>query len=171
MKKFEITKEQIKTIEADGCTYVKEWFPDAFKKKLIIGKWYKAPYGSLICFTGDLRKSYGISNFGNWFNDDWVLNQSELIEATPQEVESALICEATKRYANGVIIQSLYDYEAKKIGNCIQYYNETNCLWSNGVKLFDNGKWAEIIETITIQEAEKLLQTHYFAFQDFHCKI
>ena len=115
--KYEITKEQILKLAnkaEQGCTSViesdlKNWFPEAFKKELEIGKWYITDgnkcgqYGKTLIanFSGKEESSnYGITFFGTW-GKDLTLYHNDLGRstrlATPEEVEVALINEAKKR--------------------------------------------------------------------------
>jgi len=58
---MKITKKEYKRIlELD---------PNFFNEKLEVGRWYKYPMGSIICYTGDLYNSYGISQLGNCFKN------------------------------------------------------------------------------------------------------
>lgn len=45
MRKYEITKEQIITIESDGIGYIKDWFPEVFDNK----KGHNFPKGKDVC--------------------------------------------------------------------------------------------------------------------------
>lgn len=180
-EKFEITKEQLQTIEADGCTYVKEWFPEAFKKELVVGKWYvvkniacgsqgfsgigqytEEPNQSGLC---DSDKGY---NFKEASGRIWRTN-GNVTEATNEEVETALIAEAKKRgFKEGVFIKdfiSKHNYGTNKkefnrqqvSDQEFRYNNKYGFLFIGSLMIFNNGIWAEIIPTITKAEAEKRL--------------
>ena len=148
---------------------LRAWFPDAFKKELETGKWYKSGYGAIIfceSFTSNnniqgygfnSRKEYVPSTI--WFKiDKWQ-------EATPQEVESALICEAKMRYPIGSIIKLItgkIDDISEKLNG--EFFIEDNCVMAenmpdNYFTVFDNGKWATIIqpEKMTLEQIEKEL--------------
>jgi len=169
MKKFEITKEQVLKVSEWGNSkdkeLIKSWFPDAFKKELEAGKWAKSKNTNCLVFITEFAK-YGFNGYGfdneNKFcdlkNDDWTSNLSLWRLATEQEVKTALINEAKKRgLIDGNYIKSTNGYLGLvNDGNWI-YSQNANCLYYAGFILFNNGKWAEIIETITKEEAEKLL--------------
>lgn len=139
---------------------LRAWFPDAFKKELEYGKWYKSGYGAIV-FCESFTSNNNIQGYGfnsrkeyvqstNWFEiDKWK-------EATPQEVESALICEAKKRgYKDGDLIYS------KWAGGCTlnhkEPYLKNNELWFGDCRIFVDGIWAEIAEKMTISQIEKEL--------------
>jgi len=174
MKKFKITKEQIINLHKSYCLSelkddLEMIFPDAFKKELIVGKWYKG-YNSIFFLTkieNELGYAYGIDE-GIW-KDECAFKMSltgKDVEATPQEVEAALICEAKNRgFVDKISFNELEDSEngsifteGARVGSC--FYLENNKLYTTGRGkwcVFKGGQWATIIETITIQEAEKLL--------------
>lgn len=166
MEKFEITKEQVLKVAEWGNLkdkeLIKQWFPDAFKTKFT--GWAKDIHEFnkkwIAYYENDVLK-YGIDASGDWFKAKSNANYNECEsnrEATEQEVETALINEAKIRYRNDVNILSLaFNNDIDKLGLTFQYYLDRNDLWSNGIKIFNNGKWAGIIETITKEEAEKLL--------------
>ena len=124
--KYEITKEQVlenykyalNNQDYLSARNLKEWFPNAFKKELEVGRWYKSiKRNFLVNYQGD-----NMENYGFWENQGFKNNiafggywKDECIEATPQEVETALIAEAKKRG------------------------------FKEGYILFNSGKWAEII--------------------------
>lgn len=115
------------------------------QKELEVGKWYKHPnnkYPNWLVYYGGNKKCYGFRTSGVWdydYKNEWFeyLNAYPMVEATPQEVESALIEEAKKRYKN-------LDFKN------VKYLHEINELWTSSeyfdIQLFANGKWAEVIE-------------------------
>lgn len=163
-----------------GLTMCSEWkeaiekqYPE-FKTQLEVGKWYTHDNGFLFCFTGGFDKDkdpfgYGLSTYGNWYDldetEDGGWNGKELRPATKEEVEEALINEAKKRgFKEGVRIKVHADEldnpentgrSLNIDGNHITYDGES--LVFDCAVIFHNGKWAEIIETITKEEAEKQL--------------
>lgn len=164
MKTFEITKEQIiKLHKNEGSKYVKEWFPDAFKPELEVEKWYKYPIFSekfIFHFNGNIDTfQYGFDAIGDFSISLAIRNEeiNQYFEITPQEVENALINEAKKRGLNvyGAYIESTQGICGNITGG--SYVYSSNKLYYSGFVIFDNGQWAEIIETITKEEAEKLL--------------
>jgi len=162
MKKFKITTEQLQTIEADGCTYVKEWFPDAFNEKLEVGRWYvrKENLKCIICYT-DNGSGYGFGYAGIWGN--WALNERNIKDfrkATNQEVLEVLTKEAVKKgFKEGRKFTSCVSNFIDICNGYFSYNEELNELYSNGTCVFSNGKWATIIKTkqMTIKEIEKEL--------------
>ena len=94
---------------------------------------------------------YGIDIEGKWIDTRKVLQG--MVEATPKEVEEALIKEAKRRYKKGVTLKCLHNASNQEItsnkvfswdGGCLRYGYTKGC----GVMcLFDrNGTWATIIE-------------------------
>lgn len=166
-QKFEITKEQIFTANNAGFLRIKEWFPEVFKNDLEVGKWYKNPQAGSIAFCEEILDKVSFLGFGfgnncsnnKWFNkSDVEFTSYKWQEATPQEVETALKNEWIKRGGkNGVSIISTSGVIGLVNGGVWIFDKSFNKLYYGGYVIFDNGKWATIIETITIQEAEKLL--------------
>lgn len=149
---------------------LRAWFPDAFKNKLEVGKWYKNldnGYEKSICCVIEVNKEdkdcfsgYGIDYVGEYFYepiDTTFCGSNNWQEATIQEVEAALICEAKKRgFVDGGYYQWINCPLRKVYGS--NFIFDKNILRINGFTIMDaDGQWAQIIETITIQEAEKLL--------------
>ena len=170
----ESRKKFIKKAHSAAC---REWkeniekeFPKLFKKDaLVVGKWYKSrsclfnyqKHGNVYGFFGD-----GVWNNGNWSWDDTIAKP-----ATDKEVEEALIKEAKNRgfkigvkfikLSNGVVqtVDGLPYFEYGRVA-----VESPKTEWSSVYKggcsnpsIFDNGKWAEIVETITKEQAEKEL--------------
>lgn len=160
---YEITKKQLEMIEADGCTYVREWFPECFKKELIVGKWYKKQTNMcdwLMNYQGNTNISYGFNSLKKYSNEYLMEDANGWKEATSQEVETALICEAKKRgFEEGVQFNScVSDY----VGTCngdFRYDLRSNKVFSNGTCVFSNGEFATIIqpEKMTLEQIEKEL--------------
>ena len=137
---------------------LRAWFPDVFKKELEVGKWYNWKNDKALFNFQENGNIYGFLN-GKWhITDHWTWNDfKNCIESTPQEIESALICEAKKRgFKDGGYYQWINCPLRKVYGS--NFIFDKNILRINGFTIMDvYGKWAQIIETITIQEAEKLL--------------
>ena len=175
---FEITKGQVLELSKMNCV-IKEklcdLFPDAFKKELEVGKWYKSSCSVFFVTKIENEKvyAYGI-NDGKWLQDgcfDIKFSKNDT-EAAPQEVESALISEAKKRrYLNKLrFVKCLCDFSEEPTQ---EYYNEigalyyeksVNKLWIQDgsyldICIFDNGQWATIIhpEKMTLEQIEKEL--------------
>lgn len=183
MEKYEITKKQI--LELQNCntdSKLKKWFPNAFKTELEVGKWYKSNYPLLI-FVEEIHHSYlvgyGFNSIEEFKKGEFCRRQNDKYEvdyknfnfkeATEQEVETALINEANKKYKIGDYINGLYSKKVKCLtfestgngqGNvCVDSYYSVWINVGNGYneKVFDNGNWAEIIPTLTKKEAEEKL--------------
>jgi len=135
--------------------------------ELEVGKWYKWKNGKALFNFQKNGNIYGFLN-GKWhITDHWTWDDFENCqEATSQEIEAALICEAKKRgfvkdaYCNNSNIHGTKLHN-NKLGNGYFKFEE-NCLnWheidNTWYCIFKDGQWGQIIETITIQEAEKLL--------------
>lgn len=106
---------------------------ESIRKELEACKWYKSEYGSIICYTGDLYNSYGVTCTGNWYTSGWTMTNSSLTEATHKEIEQVLIKEAKKRGFKDEFIA----------------YNSTNnSLHGDDERtiLDSKGNWAETIE-------------------------
>jgi len=175
MENFKITKEQILELE-NGFTLpkLKQWFPDAFKVELEVGKWYKRKdkyCNWLMNFQKDNTKCYRF-NSSNKYDEDYLMIEDEgWNEATEQEVFEALKNEAVKRgFKNNLeLVKCLLGFSEdssqeyyKKLSSAFYFEKYANKLWIQGgsyldICIFDNGTWATIIETITKEEAGKLL--------------
>ena len=171
--KYEITKEQIESLRCvmnissceNGTSFLKEWFPEAFKPVLEVGKWYISD-GYLIN-KQEADNCYGFELYRN----SWVKNVSHELsehisgnyrEATESEVFEALKNEAVRRgYKNGNFKCLLMpDFTHEVMNNFhfqdnMLFHGESNVHKNNVI--FKDGQWAEIIETISKEEAEKLL--------------
>jgi len=160
---FKITKEQIlKLHKNEGSKYVQEWYPSVFeeeKKELVVGVWYVYE-NCVLNYQGlknGLLQAYGvlydkrwteISNFGTC-PERWR-------EATPQEIQQALENE-WKRLGGGVGVYFKSPInELSCIDNGIYTYRD-NKLFSNGIAIFNEGKFASIVPQYTIKEAEERL--------------
>jgi hypothetical protein len=161
---YEITKEQVLEL-AQHTHLAKDWFPDAFKKELEICKWYNWKKGKALFNFQENGNIYGFLN-GKWhITDHWTWDDFENCqEATPQEIESALICEAKKRgYKDGnyKCMSTVGRTHKHNFDYIYDFYdNIVFTGWNENDQrniIFKDGQWAKIIETITIQEAEKLL--------------
>jgi len=171
--KYEITKEQIETlvdVSKNAEIRLKEWFPEAFKTGLEVGKWYKTKFVFINITNIDAKgKVYGYGwdlcseIWHGSDNDDWGVDNA--IEATESEVFEALKNEAVKRgyEKENTFVKSII-FDDRKVNLSGSGYDKTNFRLEhngqfiyNGVTIFKKGKWAEIIETITKKEAEKLL--------------
>jgi len=149
---------------------LEEQFPSVFvKDDLEVGKWYKKPtFGKLLfLFSGEFSKTdcnihpnYGFDYDGSFSNTIGVYKTEieQYIPATPEEVETALINEAKKRgFKKGLRVNCLSGLSNFKISEkpCFVFNFEYNHLYYGGIKIFKNGKWAEIIEQPTEMTLEQ----------------
>lgn len=157
-------------VTVDGVKYLPEVKIETI---LEIGKWYKdksSEYKGLICIVEYNGENEGVTAYGFGWNSgefkethsNWVPSKNskkDLIEASEQEVFEALKNEAIKRgFDHGVyfIVPN-----SKTISICQNQLmlNERNnqILYFGDYSIFHNGVWGDILETITKQEAEALL--------------
>ena len=124
--------------------------PELFR--LEVGKWYKSGGSngdSLFNYqTGDgvygFMKKQGQWKWERCSDGRWSWDDTPCTPAADEEVESALINEAKIRglWDNKNIVCA---YSNKTVpGTKTTYYN--NRLWGQYGCIFDNGKWAEILE-------------------------
>ncbi len=167
---MEITKEQVLKLHiASGylnASYLEKWFPEAFKVELEVGKVYKYKgLKTLIKITKIHLKSFDVYGFNykgdykTWLDSDNI-NDDKWQEATTDEWESALIEEAKKRGYNNGNYKCLYQHgnSLETDGNIHMF--EGSVWIGNGVEtnqVFKKGVWAEIVKTISKEEAEKQL--------------
>lgn len=178
MKKYKITKEQVLELADLGYeNKLKKWFPEVFEAKLEVGRWYKGTYlddKNDLLFISNLDekmnlKGFGVSYVGNWFDcrketlhygnieesNDWTL-------ATDTEVLEALTNEAVKR---GFGKKNVYfiDCLSRNFISTGKFSFHNGKVENNGITngangwIFRDGKWAEIIPTLTKKEAEEKL--------------
>jgi hypothetical protein len=157
---MKITKEQLLTLEADGIGYIREWFPEAFEKQ---NGWYTdKEYPKWFGYFIEDKLCYGFNTDGHYFKEEIPIDDSEKsndIKATPEQVETALTNEAVMRgFKEGVWLESLI------VGNgdvkCCDNHSildKDGSFWIGGSCVMKDGIWAEIIPTITKEEAEKKL--------------
>lgn len=161
---YKITKEQVLMI-AEKTQIIKEWFPDAFKKELVAGKWMKTPIGGLYCpkeKQGNGFICYGFTPTSRTYKEIFVLLDitKDDVEATPQEIESALIREWEKRGGVGLDLHielNGKEYQLEKEVGKFQLIR--NILFYQGAPVMNDGKWATIIqpEKMTLEQIEKEL--------------
>ncbi|TYP89457.1 hypothetical protein BC792_12758 [Sphingobacterium allocomposti] len=138
-----------------------------------LDRWYKRAGRSLVYLTGITRGvgyGYGFDIDGNWFdrcNGNPIFIDC-LVEATPQEVEEALVKEAKRRgfLTQGTFFKSFTDggkvrevqpfecYDGKmnpiklSFSSGFLYYEEglkTSYGLCSNPRVFEDGKWAEIV--------------------------
>jgi hypothetical protein len=134
---------------------------EAFKKEkgLIeqfeVGKWYKCiNTKALVHYQED--NYYGFDNNGNWGDNILMLkNYSYWNEATPQEVEEALIKE-WERQGGREGLRNVEPLNGTVMSfDGIRYplrYSEGRLIAQRGETLFFNGQWAEIVEEKRVGE-------------------
>ena len=166
---YKINKETILKYQ------MKDEFPEVFEVKIEVNNWYISTEtgNKTLAFVKELLKNdfigYGFDAFGDYYNleGNWTSDLALWRKATPQEVEEALICEAKKRgFKNGSYkCLSLPKYTHKVKGvyffdkeNSRLLIGDTGNYNGNNNVVFYNGKWAEIIPTITKQQAEEKLK-------------
>ena len=172
--KYEITKEQILETIRTGTDvterYFKEIIPEAFKKELEIGKWYKY---KLALFYVTNKKSnnanyYNVFGFdvdGSWMTDNAATSFNEnYIEATPEEVASSLKKEAKKRgykqgitcaFGKGAYNRMIRENEIRWVPD----WQDKGALCMGMNVIFTQGNWAEILsQEKTVISMEKALK-------------
>ena len=173
--KYEITKEQILETIRTGTDvterYFKEIIPEAFKKELEIGKWYK--YKLALFYVTNKRSNnanyYNVFGFdvdGNWMTDNAATYFDEnYIEATDEEVEAALKKEAKKRGFEKSVESKCLVSNRNAVLSSDPYFSgdrilaRTKDLVSEFMILFKDGKWAEILsQEKTVVPMEKALK-------------
>lgn len=139
---------------------------------LEVGRWYKNWNCNLLYYITEINGAwivgYGFER-GKWITpeetnnkeDCWFdLSEDKLewaIPATEKEVEEALIKEAKKRYNDNDLVCSVYDkgYSGNIKLDTISVNKDNTEVWvkSSGynVQLMEQGKWAEIIQTKTVE--------------------
>lgn len=174
---FVITKEQIISVcmdcDFDGRGKLKEWFPDAFKedKRGEIGKWNKSYNGCLVFFINN-SVGYGFDALGGWMKEQGGFNLNDdhfkWAVCEDSEVTEALKAEAGKRYKNKDAIKCLANDFLNQI-DTVNFDSPKDCFVSRNefwipinagnqnACVFKDGNWAEIIPTISKEDAEKEL--------------
>ena len=167
----ESRKEFIKEAHKNACS---EWrlkiekeFPKLFiKDELEVGKWYQNTYGGIAFFQGKEVETYGLNSKGSWhLNNGWFQEVDNEVLATEEEVFEALKKEAIKRgFKKGATVDFGNGYVRNLETNNFYLESELDgyylCLrdtQDGGDIVFRKGKWGEVVETITKEEAEKQL--------------
>lgn len=180
------TEERIKALEAEITRNSQELqqLKQDIKPTFEVGKWYKTDClnGSLFCITElpiELNevKGYGFEN-GYWYHKTtcgyWTLEEKHNTRpATESEVFEALKKEAIKRgFKKGCKVKNNKTIKEGRIYNIeSDTFNYTdNTLTINGIYIFWDGVWAEIIKDEPIKiggyEVKKLENGSY----DIGCK-
>ena len=155
MKTFELTQEQINQLaeKKHAKELLQQFIPEAFKTELEVGKWYKLKDNPKILALYDCFKHH--RPYAYIFNEkcDYEYRvEFSLFElptywelATEEEVSEALINEAKKRGFNNIGDLKIKNTHGG-ISNDFYYDYKSNTLQLDGAIIFNNGKWAEIIE-------------------------
>ena len=143
---------------------IEEVVPELFpKNELIVGKWYKKG-DAISMFNGVGEYSYGIHSNGSWMDVHFWFGCSKSIErwqpATEEEVFKALKKEAVRRgVKEGVKVKSTFDGNQYTLNNYSFTFNRDgkNTMAFGGVQIFNNGKWATIIEPALPKSLQKAI--------------
>ena len=178
MKTFTITEEQVKEAYNAACNVwkakIKDWFPEAFEKKLEVGKVYKYPNFAggkfMFKFNEFGTDNYGFSIIGEWSDNlkVWKNEVNLYEEATKEEWLEALKEEAKRRgFIEGIKFNCPYSGKVETLGNTLDYEFTGHdsekfgkCLRDNmGYVIFYNGIWSEIVkeEIPTQKEIDRVL--------------
>jgi hypothetical protein len=180
----EFIKQGHKAACSEWKEKIEKEFPKLFKKNaLVVGKYYKLTQDYVNLKKDNIFefleyqtscKTFAIvrhSVFDNSKTDYAAPYSNTLIPATDKEVEEALIKEAKNRgFKEGVkfinldsgVVQTVNRLPYFELGRLAVKSTETE--WSRSYKggssnpsIFEYGKWATIVETITKEQAEKEL--------------
>ena len=184
---YTITKDQVQSLHRHGNSITKAFctdtYPDCFPTVVELNTWYKSSHHEkMLIYPTSKNKSgylygYGFNTKGEFLiykeenRSECLCNDSAaeyLIEATTQEVTDALTTEAKKRgFKLGSRITPLYSDGSKyfpeenSIDKPLIFFYKNGFLCVNGgvdyYRIFVNGIWAEIIPTLTKQQAEEKL--------------
>ena len=171
MKNYTITKDQIVELSGYGITHIlKRMIPDAFKKELEVGKWYKQGVFKFNFQGGDQPNNYGLGMCGNWNNGIGNKNNEEAELMTTKEVEAMLIAESKKKFKVGDKIQRPFDETLDDVfidlntffNDSEYYYSKTeDYLEFHGFVVYHEGNWATVIpqekQTISMEKALKII--------------
>ena len=174
-KEFKITEEEIRQIHAvlpDGNTPIfdkqslEKMFPEAFKEdkkelpKYFTG-WLKSSNTEdeqWLGYSEEGTVKYGIDSNRYWFYGNDAKIDSSDYEATEAEVFEALKNEAVKRgFVEGRWFGDVHINSFVNPVKNLLYHTDSEDLRCDKGCVFHKGKWAEIIPTITKEEAEKEL--------------
>lgn len=162
------------------------------KKELEVGKWYKSKDFPRFLSIHLNNNRYGFDISGDWFDNvsSKLSGHEYYYEATPQEVEQALIEEAKRRgFVNGGVgnNSNIHDttledcelffnneYELDNKDNSLRLILDADTTWT----VFKDGQWANIIEQDKFAElkeahskgAEIQINNIYGGWADVVCK-
>nr|WP_299488663.1 hypothetical protein [uncultured Allomuricauda sp.] len=182
---MKLTKKQKKLIIEGHGAACSEWkgkieqgFPKLFKKDrfkkgdwVYIDKASKGAYGASLSFGRVCDVNEHITNglhYGlvvNIDGDVWGIgNNYKARTATPKEIEEQLIKEAKKRgFKKGARYIPILEIEVEdpnkvwEATDAFDYYPETDAISCGFQYIYRQGKWAEIVKTMTKKEAEEKL--------------
>lgn len=156
-------------------------YPVEKKREVEEGKWYvidkadcviKNSFDAIIFYKG-CDFGYGFNHIGEWTEEyntnNHYINKEVKREATPEEVEQALIKEAKRRYKVGDKLSEVYEDFSRgdrvfsldlnhQVGLCDLWIGNDNGYESC---IFKNGQWAEVVEESKVdndlEQLEKIL--------------
>lgn len=176
MEKVKISEELIREIHADGkwSERIQKEVPQLFVSREAF-QWYTTGGNRFFCFRETPKIGISVSCFGfdseGWFDDE---RHSYLISiATDQEVKTALEAECVKRYGEDWKNAKIKaNADGSKINNKLRFnvgiYIELNQIFNRNGLIFDNGVWAEKLESNPIDEA---IEQYKKDFETFLTKI
>ena len=124
---------------------------------LEVGKWYKYDDSLLFLMSYDKEENY--FNCYGWIGHGYnycygaeVKLSNEFKPATDKEVEEALHNEGLKMYNVGDDVGNFNGLKSELIhSNSFNYHPCTNQFFMGGTCVMEKGKWAEIIQTKTVE--------------------
>ena len=155
---------------------IEKEFPKLFNQKLdrpIKNEWVRNNLGCIFKWNGDITPhanyiGYGFTPNGTFIESSKVCgwdSTNGFTKVSDDEASALLINHANKLgFVKGAMVVSTIGYKSKiedvDLDNYVTRMGK-NELWLVGedcnLLIFDDGKWAKIIETITKEEAEKQL--------------
>jgi 7-keto-8-aminopelargonate synthetase-like enzyme len=154
----ELLKEIYNSVDENLKAKIENEVPK-MKARLEVGKWYK--HNKFLLYAIDDTHWYGFDHGAHWEDNvsyTNLLHDNYLQLATPEEVKTALVNEAKRRY-NGKKVKcnhsrnnqvNFNDYEKIELSfdNCLRLYTDRNCIC---IMDYD-GTWATIINEPTQKE-------------------
>lgn len=132
---------------------------------LQIGKWYKNLIGNGLFYITKVTDNkfyyYGFDlNKESYYNDWYLFSHVKLTPANNEEIETALIEEAKRRYKTNNIVKCKHHNWDTRIYEMLSFVFHENKLWSKSVFgnvcIFKDGKWAEVISNPIQNKIDKL---------------
>jgi len=173
MKKHEVKEEFILEAHKEACSKwkskIEKQFPDLFKNKLEIGKWYYYKYYgggyyvfNFVALVNGTIRAYGIDSENGWFDETHLMEVENRVETANKElVERELIKEAKKRgLKDGVVVNSMFYHSNGEMGKDAKTELDDNLFMFMGMYVLNEDEWSTIQEApqeITIAEIEKEL--------------